>query len=61
MKSLILNSQNGCKKLKDGVLQAAEVHFASGRRTVVSGAHVISAARVVSGARIVNGAETKSI
>ena len=41
-----------CKKLKDCILQAAEVHFASG---------VVSDARVVSGARIVNGAETKSI
>ena len=38
----------GCKKLNDGILEAAEVHFASGRRTVVSGA------------RIVNGAEKKT-
>ena len=46
---------SGCKKLNDGVLQAAEVHFASGRRTVVS------SARVVNGARIVNGAKQKNI
>ena len=39
----------GCKKFNDGILEAAEVHFASGRRTVVSGA------------RVVNGAEQKSI
>ena len=45
----------GCKKLNDGILQAAEVNFASGRRTVVSGA------RAVSSARIVNGAEKKII
>ena len=45
----------GCKKLNDGILQAAEVHFAPGRQTVVSGA------RVVNGARIVNGAEKKII
>ena len=32
----------GCKKLNDGILEAAEVHFASGRRTVVSGARVVS-------------------
>ena len=51
----------GCKKFNDGILQAAEVNFASGRRTVVSGARVVSRARVVSGARIVNGAEKKSI
>ena len=47
-------------KLNDGILEAAEVHFASGRRTVVSGARVISGARAVNGARIVNGAEQKS-
>ena len=39
----------GCKKFNDGILEAAEVHFASGRRTVVSGA------------RVVSGAEKKSI
>ena len=41
----------GCKKLKDGILQAAEVHFASG---------VVSVARVVSGTCIVNGDEKKA-
>ena len=46
---------HGYEKFNDGILQAAEVPFASGRRTVISGA------RVVSGARIVNGAEKKSI
>ena len=35
-------------------MQAAEVHFASGRRTVVSGA------RAINGARIVNSAEKKT-
>ena len=40
--------------MNDGTLQAAEVHFASGRRTVVSGACVVS------GARVVNGAEKKN-
>ena len=45
----------GCKKLNDGILQAAEVNFASGRRTVVS------CARAVNGACIVNGAEKKII
>ena len=45
----------GCKKFNDGILEAAEVHFASGRRTIVSGAGVVS------GAHIVNGAEKKSI
>ena len=44
----------GCKKSNDGILQAAEVHFASGRRTVVSGA------RAIDSARIVNGAEKKA-
>ena len=34
----------GCKKFNDGTLQAAEVHFASGRRTVVSGPRVVSGA-----------------
>ena len=33
---------NGCKKFNDCILEAAEVHFASGRRTVVSGACVVS-------------------
>ena len=37
-------SSPGCKKLNDGILEAAEVHFASGRRTVVSGARVVSGA-----------------
>ena len=40
-------NRNGCKKLNDSILQAAEVHFASGRRTVVSGADVVSGARIV--------------
>ena len=35
---------HGCKKFNDGILEAAEVHFASGRRTVVSGARVVSGA-----------------
>ena len=42
-------------ELNDGILELAEVHFASGRRTVVS------SARVVNGARIVNGAEKKAL
>ena len=55
MKSLILVKRPCCKKLNDGILEAAEVHFASGRRTVVSGA------RAVNDARIVNRAEKKNI
>ena len=34
--------RNGCKKLKDCILQAAEVHFASG---VVSGACIVNGAK----------------
>ena len=51
----------GCKKLNDGILEAAEVHFASGRRTVVSGARVVSCACAVNRSRIVNGANKKKI